>query len=141
MKIDKRLNARHSVGNTRSRQSKGSSGFTTLYTHYRLRALRRGYSWDLTKSQFKTFCELNCFYCGIEPRQIQRVYSKECTKEGLLNSAYVYNGLDRVDNSKGYSVDNCKTCCKTCNRAKDIMSYQDFKDWISRAYKNLSVSE
>lgn len=137
MKIDKRINAIHSVGNTRGRKSKGLSGFGTLWTRYRLRAKRRGYSFDLTKSQFKTLCESNCYYCNAPPKQIQRVYNKQCTPSGLKHAEFIYNGVDRFDNSKGYSMDNSRPCCKTCNRAKDTMSYKDFKDWIERVASNL----
>ena len=36
------------------------------------------------------------------------------------------NGVDRVDNTKGYSVDNSVPCCKFCNTAKHTMSEGDF---------------
>ena len=36
------------------------------------------------------------------------------------------HGLDRVDNEKGYSIDNVVTCCEQCNVAKSTQTYEDF---------------
>jgi len=44
--------------------------------------------------------------------------------------SYTYTGIDRVDNKKGYVVDNVVSCCTICNRVKNNMSYIDFKKWI-----------
>jgi hypothetical protein len=35
------------------------------------------------------------------------------------------NGIDRVDNSKGYTKDNCVSCCQFCNRMK-LIYHPDF---------------
>lgn len=29
-----------------------------------------------------------------------------------------YNGIDRVDSSKGYILNNCVPCCEICNKMK-----------------------
>lgn len=39
---------------------------------------------------------------------------------------YWYNGVDRVDNTKGYTLENCVTCCAEANYAKRALSYADF---------------
>lgn len=46
-----------------------------------------------------------------------------------------YNGVDRKDNSIGYTIDNCVTACKLCNYAKKAMSYDNFIDWLDRITK------
>jgi hypothetical protein len=43
----------------------------------------------------------------------------------------VANGIDRVDNTKGYSVDNCVPCCRRCNVAKADMTPDQFLGWAS----------
>ena len=43
--------------------------------------------------------------------------------------------LDRINSSKGYTKDNCVTCCETCNKAKLKMNIDDFKNWIKRIYE------
>lgn len=42
------------------------------------------------------------------------------------------NGIDRVDNTRGYVLGNVQPCCRICNRAKREMPIRDFKTWIDR---------
>lgn len=44
-----------------------------------------------------------------------------------------HHGLDRVNNSKGYTLDNVVSCCFECNRSKNSISL----DWIASAYLKL----
>jgi hypothetical protein len=135
---DPRIGIR-SKGNTFSRKAKGSSGFTQVYLRYTRRAKERGYNWSLSRDEAKAIFTTNCYYCGIAPSQFQRIHNKECTIEGLKHAEFIYNGIDRIDNSQGYTVQNCVACCKTCNRAKDTMSVQEFYSWIERVHKNVSA--
>lgn len=45
---------------------------------------------------------------------------------------FVYNGIDRMDNSLGYISGNVVTCCQICNRAKGAMLLEDFMLWIKQ---------
>ena len=45
------------------------------------------------------------------------------------------NGIDRIDSSKGYTVENSVACCKYCNTAKNTMSVDEFLKWIGRVYE------
>jgi len=45
---------------------------------------------------------------------------------------YYYNGIDRIDSSKGYIKDNIRPCCGICNKAKRDLSDSVFKSWIER---------
>lgn len=42
------------------------------------------------------------------------------------------NGIDRVNNDLGYSIENCVPCCKRCNTAKG--NHMDFFEWIKKIY-------
>lgn len=42
------------------------------------------------------------------------------------------NGIDRVDNTKGYSIDNCVAACRRCNVAKADMTPDQFREWVLR---------
>lgn len=53
---------------------------------------------------------------------------------------YIYNGLDRLDNSMGYCKDNVVSCCKTCNRAKWTMNKEPFIAWVKRGHEHLRQS-
>ena len=58
---------------------------------------------------------------------------KECIKE----EPFKYNGIDRINNSKGYTIDNCVPCCFMCNYSKNNHSLSDWKAWLERLKKNL----
>lgn len=103
----------------------GQSGFNRLVRQYRYQAKHRKIKFNLPESEFRTVTSSPCFYCGAEPKQVA---------SGSFNpkTAYVYNGLDRVDNLKGYSQDNVVPCCADCNRAKRKMPQSEFIAWAKR---------
>lgn len=100
---------------------------------YRHSAKRRGYTYDLSKEEFVQLVNSSCHYCGSPPS------NKGTTKKGI---PYLYNGIDRVDNTTGYTVDNSVPCCANCNRAKSDMTLEDFKSHIARisAHQQASIS-
>lgn len=108
-------------------------GYKAILYVYKKHAKDRGFTFDLDYDYFKELTKGNCHYCGIEPIQ---VYQLKNPKTGKIRSGIpiTYNGIDRVDSSKGYFNDNVVTCCKICNRAKSNLSLNDFKDWISKVY-------
>ena len=46
------------------------------------------------------------------------------------------NGIDRVDSSKGYTLDNCVPCCSICNTMKLNYTLQEFSDHITKVYNH-----
>lgn len=106
----------------------GEASFNALINVIRQGAKIRNLEWSLTESQVRVLLKQDCHYCGIAPRQIfgQKGY----------NGFYIYNGIDRIDNSKGYTIDNVVSCCKFCNYSKSNRSLEDFMLWISRVYKH-----
>jgi len=82
----------------------------TLLSNYKIKAKKRGLVWDLTEEKFLELTKMDCHYCGREPSQ--KVWSRN------PKNRYIYNGIDRVDNTKGYSSDNCVACCGDCNHIK-----------------------
>lgn len=82
-------------------------------------AKHRKVPFDLSRDVFEALINQECFYCGSPP------------KERTINSykaTMICNGIDRVDNSKGYLPENCVTACKTCNVAKARLGQQEFID-------------
>jgi hypothetical protein len=108
-------------------------GYKAILYVYKKHAKDRGFTFDLDYDYFKELTKGNCHYCGIEPIQ---VYQLKNPKTGKIRSGVpiTYNGIDRVDSTKGYFNDNVVTCCKICNRAKSNLSLNDFKDWVNRVY-------
>ena len=81
----------------------------------------------MTDEQIKGLQQQPCHYCGGLPANVS------CRVEiNNTNGEYVYNGIDRVDNKKGYEISNCVTCCFVCNRARRNMTLSDFNGWIKR---------
>lgn len=102
--------------------------FNYAYNHaYRHQAKRRGLLFDISKEDFRRLCESNCHYCGSEP---DNVSSRGLVKSGKYTSEWRYNGLDRKDSNKDYTLDNVVPCCAICNRAKGAKSYKQFIAWI-----------
>ena len=88
----------------------GEAAFNCLHAYYKSSAKKRKLKWRLSRNQFREIIQQNCIYCGAIPSNI--------CKKSDLNGAYVYSGIDRVDNSRGYIKDNCVPCCKDCNTKK-----------------------
>lgn len=104
----------------------------TLLTRYKKSAIKRNYNFDLCEKDFRELVFNKCFYCNREP-------SQEIFESKKPNIKLLYNGIDRIDNSKGYVKENCVSCCKHCNRAKDVMSCEEFKIFISNIFNNLKL--
>lgn len=104
----------------------GMSSQRALYKNYKSDAKDRKYSFNLTIDDFIELTSGNCNYCGTPPKQVFNMKQ--------LNGYYVYNGIDRVDNTIGYEIGNCVPCCKRCNQAKNNMGLDEFKVWIDSVY-------
>lgn len=96
------------------------------YASYRSGANVRNLSFDLSYKEFIELTAQNCHYCGSEPN------NKMSTKN--RKDDFVYNGIDRLNNTLGYSKENCVPCCKLCNRIKGIRSTEDFKNHAMRVF-------
>lgn len=109
--------------------AKGESNFNRLYYQYNLKAKKRKYSFELTKEEFKKLVTDVCFYCARKPKQV--------IKAKKHHGDFIYNGVDRVNNKQGYTIDNVVSCCKICNRAKQTLTVEEFKNWIKEIYGHL----
>jgi hypothetical protein len=98
-----------------------------LMNIYRREGEKRGYSFELNLSQFISIIQENCFYCGEVPKNILK---------RNIQIILVYNGLDRVDNSKGYYSENVVPCCGRCNRMKMADNQKDFFQHIKRIHEH-----
>jgi hypothetical protein len=77
-----------------------------------------------------------CFYCGLKSSNEQKD-----TKRGKLitDTIFYYNGIDRVDSSKSYALDNVVTCCKYCNWFKLDDPTQEFLRRAFRVYDHFNL--
>lgn len=86
--------------------------YSTVYRErfmgYRYRAKKRQFAFDFEVDDFISLISSPCHYCGHVPNE-----------ERL-------NGIDRKDNSQGYTISNSLPCCSECNYLKLDRSYGDF---------------
>jgi hypothetical protein len=80
-----------------------------LWNHYVKSAQKRRIDFAISKTVFQDLIIKPCFYCGY-------------VKEGEVN------GLDRLDNNKGYLQENLMPSCTTCNLLKGTQHPQEFID-------------
>lgn len=105
----------------------GWSGFHKLLSGYIATALKRNLSFVLTTDQVAEITQETCHYCGCSPQQIRRDRS--------ARSVYKYNGIDRVDSSLGYTIDNVVAACGDCNRGKSTQPLDGFLKWACSIHK------
>ena len=107
------------------------------YSHIKRRNASKGFV-DIIS--FNDFCKLSmmkCYYCDAEySRVIEDRYCEMKEKGKISDTILKINGLDRVDSSKGYTIDNVVPCCTTCNTAKNKMTQKEFKEWIKTVCEN-----
>lgn len=113
----------------------GQAAFNKLYTLYRIGAEQRGLTFPLAKEEFRKLTSGNCYYCGQEPSRV----SHNNGKKSKFFGNYTYNGIDRVDNLKGYEPKNCVTCCFECNQAKLALTQDGFLSLVKRIYEHLQL--
>ena len=108
----------------------GLAAFNTLYYDYKSNASDPLHmrEFKLSKEDAMKLFKGNCFYCGSPPSKIR--------KRKRMNGEFVYNGIDRKDSTKGYTLDNCVSCCTFCNLTKRSTSFDEFIKWIRCVYEN-----
>jgi len=92
-----------------------------IWNHYVKSAQKRGIDFTLPKTIFNELIVQACFYC---------TYRKEDE----------VNGIDRIDNNRGYAEGNVVTCCQFCNLAKGTQHPQEFIDKMKAIYKFNSMA-
>jgi len=94
--------------------------FETLYHRVVHASNKRGISLEITYEEFLQFTTVaNCHYCGARVKWVPH-----WTQD---SQARAYN-LDRIDNDKGYSVDNCVVACTRCNLGRN--KHFSYHEWV-----------
>jgi hypothetical protein len=77
------------------------------YSAYKARAEKKDLPFEISQETFTHYTDLPCYLCG---KEISETHS---------------NGIDRYDNTKGYTLDNIRSCCGTCNYIKKNYDYDE----------------
>lgn len=89
-----------------------------IFCEYRSRAKKKGIDFAIDEETFRVLMMRPCTYCGRKPK-------RDC------------NGLDRVDNSKGYTLDNVVPCCRLCNWTKRNLDLGEFICHVKKIHAHL----
>ena len=89
---------------------------------YRKSARVKGNTFDLSKEHIAKLINQECYYCGTPPGNKLKQHNRMIT----------YQGIDRKDNTKGYTPDNVVPCCIVCNKMKKALSHDEFLLHIHR---------
>lgn len=84
----------------------------TREKNYRTHAMKKGRLWLLTRQSFRELISKSCTYCGTEPA----------------------GGIDRRNNTQGYTEQNSESCCAQCNYAKREQTVDEFLNWARRVF-------
>lgn len=99
------------------------------FNRYKERAKSKNRKFKLSFQIFKDLALAPCAYCGglAEEGMLHKFYGQE----------FRVNGVDRIDNSKGYEKDNVITACTYCNFAKSDSTLGEWSRWIKRVHEKL----
>lgn len=96
-------------------------GLRNLYKRYLRSARDKNIYFDITLERFNALTKKLCAYCERPPLQ--------------RSGDYMYNGLDRVDNERGYTESNLSPCCQECNAIKSNRLAADEMRVVAQALK------
>lgn len=98
---------------------------SSSYSEYKKRATKKNIDFHLSNDDYLYLVTQDCYLCGKK------------------SNSYHLNGIDRLDNSKGYKLDNVKSCCASCNYTKKNYLLEDvfnkFTDIYSCNIENKEV--
>jgi hypothetical protein len=97
---------------------------------YKRQARSRGLAWELTGEDFDQLTSSDCYHCSTPPANVAR-------RKKYEGSAFIYSGIDRLDNTLGYTRENSVPCCFDCNRYKLDLPYGE---WQMIKVRNLSLT-
>jgi hypothetical protein len=98
-----------------------------VFLQYKNGAKTRNLEFLLTIDDIQDIIYLPCHYCGAvnSIKYLDKVSGK----------IYYRNGIDRINNFRGYTLDNVVPCCASCNRMKMDLGYDEFLQLIEKIYK------
>jgi hypothetical protein len=112
----------------------GVAALHNVIRSYKHGARERNLEWNLNEDEVRSIVSSNCFYCDAPPSRSATIQDRP------INGDFIYNGIDRVDNARGYTIDNAVPCCTQCNSAKKTLGIDEFGKWVAAAYKKFGTN-
>lgn len=88
-----------------------------VFTLYKSQAKQRKLDFELSLTQLGWLVTSPCFWCGAD-------FSNQLQYRG---ETFLYSGIDRLDNAKGYLPDNVVPSCRGCN---SLRAYMRIETWL-----------
>ena len=88
------------------------------YSIYIKAAKQRFIEFQLTEEQFQNIIANDCYICG----KLQSIIHK--------------NGIDRFDSDIGYVVENCRSCCHSCNFLKNNYTFNEMMCKLNQIFEH-----
>lgn len=82
----------------------------------------RNIPFEINSNEFELVIKNNCYLCGFSPK------------------AFNSNGIDRINNDEGYTINNISACCSECNYMKKNYSLENIYNQFLKIYNNLNLS-
>ena len=98
---------------------------------YKYGAKIRNLAFKLSKKLAKELIFHNCFYCERKPYHSYGESNKQYKGSNLI-----CNGIDRVNNNRGYYKNNIVTACKECNLLRSDKFTQEETKVMAMALRN-----
>lgn len=112
----------------RTQENPNESAINKVLGGYIYTARKKGNKWSLSRELAIALFLGNCFYCNRPPSNLFETPSVHAHNVGR----FVYNGIDRKDNSEGYTAENVVSCCTACNFIKGDRSVAEMHAWQDR---------
>lgn len=89
--------------------------------------------YSITAADYITVAKKACHYCGAPPI----IKGAHMTRHAEI--PIPVNGIDRVDNTLGYTIENIVPCCSICNSMKSTLSSEHFLTHIKQIILHLNI--
>lgn len=124
---DKKISQDYKLNNEELIKEKRKKRSVTV--EYKINSRYKGYR-ERHKEKFN-------FDIPVSIDEVTEIIIKPCFYCGEMDIPV--NGLDRVDNTKGYEKDNVVSCCRRCNTMKLDLTVDEFKKKICKIYNHICI--
>jgi hypothetical protein len=111
-----------------------------IFSQIKGNAKSRNLHVTITEADVEKYAFDECSYCGASPSCRKRIpILKHGKLIGYRKGAVLYNSIDRIDNTKGYTPENITTACLDCQIAKSDLTLFEFFSLAERLSLHLTT--